>query len=298
MVSKFDVCVYYRYMYTSNLHKGKVMNKDLTIANLKYPDTRKLEEYWKKRYNSSFHYKILGRMNTRNESALSDKIARIYKVSDNILHDIFDKHPSNTPNNIEYVFFKVKLLNDFYSTGIRDIYTVTEQLVKIDHIDELLKSGSFDAVENIRNLFKNDNIDKNDRDIYSFATKYCHFSNPKKYSIYDKYVGFLLADYIEKYKLYENPNIKQKHNELSKIEGNDLIKSIYEKIYNNKKIIKAEIRNSLRNYDLFMAYLNEFMEMCDLQGCKEQRAKIDNFLWIAGMMKYRKDSNVVDVYKK
>ena len=87
------------------------MNKDLTIANLKYPDTRKLEEYWKKRYNSGFHYKVLGRMNTRNDSALSDKIARIYEVSDNILHDIFNKHPSNTPKNIEYVFLKVKLVS-------------------------------------------------------------------------------------------------------------------------------------------------------------------------------------------
>ena len=57
-----------------------------------------------------------------------------------------------------------------------------------ENLDELLESGNLDAIDKLRSghgiLTKNGN----EYNFYSFATKYCHFSNPKCYPVYDQYV--------------------------------------------------------------------------------------------------------------
>lgn len=58
-----------------------------------------------------------------------------------------------------WTYFKVKLLNDFYGIGIQDIYTVVEDMIKIKNLDENIKNGDFKAVNEIRDIFKN-NIEK------------------------------------------------------------------------------------------------------------------------------------------
>ncbi len=125
---------------------------DETLFNLDYPDNDKLKEYMEKRYSSDFHANILGRLSNRNDGNLHNKIADIYRINDEILKDLFHNHSANTPDNIEYVYFKVKLLNDFYSTGINDIYSVTEGITKIKNLDTLLAQGNIDAVSNIRKM--------------------------------------------------------------------------------------------------------------------------------------------------
>jgi hypothetical protein len=49
-----------------------------------------------------------------------------------------------------------------------------------------------------------------------------------------------------------------------------------------------------------MECLEIFMEKCELpQGNQQEyRRLVDNYLWLAGMMKYRKDSKVKDMYTK
>lgn len=103
---------------------------------------------------------------------------KIYVINDEILKDIFGSHKNNNERCLGWTYFKVKLLNDFYSTGIQNIYTVVEDMIKIKNLDENIKNGDFQAVNEIRDIFKNNKENKNSRNIYSFATKFCHFSNP------------------------------------------------------------------------------------------------------------------------
>lgn len=253
---------------------------DKTLYNLDYPDNCKLEEYWEKRYSSDFHANILGRLNNRKDDNIRNKVADIYKINDEILKDLFDKYHTNTPDNIEYVYFKVKLLNDFYSTGINDIYTVTEEIVKIKNLDDLLAEGNMEAVSNIRKTAVG-------RDIYSFATKYCHFSNPEKFSIYDKYVAYLLRDYMKKHKedFYELFNAYN-----SRVTETDII--------DVEKIKSGPLLKAMRNdYLFFMDAIDLFISKCKICASNSRR-NVDNYLWLAGMMKYRKGSNVAECYLK
>ena len=259
------------------------MRRDLTLYNLEFPDQDKLEEYWNKRYSSDFHTEVLGRINNRSNS-LKSKCGKIYEINDEILKDIFGSHKNNNERCLGWTYFKVKLLNDFYSTGIQDIYTVVEDMIKIKNLDENIKNGDFQAVNEIRDIFKKNKENKNSRDIYSFATKFCHFSNPDKFSIYDRYVAYLLKDYIIKWKdKFTSAFIK--YNETSK----------ENKIKIDKPTASA-LLTAMRDYTFFMNVVDLFMSNCKISK-RNSRAKVDNYLWLAGMMKYREGSKVAQDYK-
>jgi hypothetical protein len=265
--------------------------KNRTISQLKFPDIQELDKFWNKRYDSAFHTDTLGRLTSRSDSPIKNKVGKIYEVGDKILRELFSKHPANTPNTIEYVYFKVKLLNDFYSTGILDIYSVVEKIVEIENLDNLLKEGKDEAVEKIRHAVEN-------RDFYSFATKYCHFSNPKEYSIYDQYVGKLLVDYTMEYLVSDKEKVSF-DDFIQDCNKNGLCNIDIEKIRNKSKG-RIDISNAIReNYTFFNKLIELFINNCELpKSYKDKRAKIDNYLWLAGMMKYRKDSKVKDMYTK
>lgn len=204
-----------------------------SVMTIKIPTAKTLQSYWKKRY--------AGESGDR------------YKIADDILTDLFKKYQKN--KSADVCFMKSMLLNSFYSTHIIDIRSVAENInLQSAELDKLLNKGNYKAVEIIRRTGKHD--------IYSFATKYCFFSNPRKYSIYDKYVALLLTDYIMEYKLYEKPNVVG--------------------LYKNRRISKTGIRNDLRNYEIFMNFINAFMKLCGTND----RMLIDNFLWIKGKELY------------
>jgi hypothetical protein len=106
----------------------------------------------------------------------------------------FDAHPKNV--NMTDVALKFAVLNELYSTHIMATYKMISHILKLateENLDNLLKSGDPAAVEKIRKghrILGTNKKRKNKKqyDFYSFATKYCHFSNPNGYSIYDQYV--------------------------------------------------------------------------------------------------------------
>ncbi len=100
----------------------------------------------------------------------------------------------NYPENFDKlaVLLKFTILNDLYRTNIMDKVKIVNHLYRLateENLDALLKSGNLDAVNKIRRghgiCAKKTGKERN---FYSFATKYCHFSNPKCYPIYDQYV--------------------------------------------------------------------------------------------------------------
>jgi hypothetical protein len=106
----------------------------------------------------------------------------------------FDEHPKNV--DMVDVALKFAVLNELYSTHIMATYKMISHILKLateKNLDDLLKSGDLAAVNKIRKGHgirgKNKKQEsKKQYDFYSFATKYCHFSNPSGYPIYDQYV--------------------------------------------------------------------------------------------------------------
>ncbi len=114
----------------------------------------------------------------------------------------------NYPKNVDKlaVLLKFTILNDLYRTNIMDKVKIVDHLYRLsteENLDALLKSGNLDAVSKIRcgHGIRTKKTGK-ERNFYSFATKYCHFSNPKCYPIYDQYVEKAImklreGDYIQ-----------------------------------------------------------------------------------------------------
>ncbi|MGD0645947.1 MAG: hypothetical protein ABSA75_13660 [Candidatus Bathyarchaeia archaeon] len=108
----------------------------------------------------------------------------------------------NYPNNIDVVAVAIKfsVLNQLYSTVIFDkdrMISHIHNLAAEENLDSMLQKGDLEAINKIRFGHGILTQSKNERDNYSFATKYCHFSNPKCYPVYDQYVFDALIDLLE-----------------------------------------------------------------------------------------------------
>lgn len=107
---------------------------------------------------------------------------------------LFEKIPTN--NNLDEIYAKSAALNDLYSTNIRKLFDVAKHIFSIKDIDNRLEKGDLAIVNEIADVPV---IDKYGNEkiyhYYSFATKYCMFSNPEVYSIYDSYVEKVLTEF-------------------------------------------------------------------------------------------------------
>ena len=104
---------------------------------------------------------------------------------DGVIRRVFQEKRAN--RNPEDVLHKVALLNSLYRTGVIDFDRMADHILTLD-LDSLLLSGSADAVERVRKGHGIRKGGKTEIDFYSFATKYCHWHEPKKYVIYDSWV--------------------------------------------------------------------------------------------------------------
>jgi hypothetical protein len=104
---------------------------------------------------------------------------------------IFSSYPKNADKLA--VALKVAVLNELYRTNILATYKMINHIHTIatgENLDKALALGDYNAVGKIRQGHGiRGKCSVCDRDFYSFATKYCHFSNPVGYPIYDKYVA-------------------------------------------------------------------------------------------------------------
>ena len=129
---------------------------------------------------------------------------------DNVVRRVFNENKHN--GDIEAVLLKVSVLNSLYSTNIDrfdsyNLYKMANHIVELArnrNLDDLLNSGDLKAVELIRHGIKRKKNNK-ELDLYSFATKYCHWSNPESYPIYDSNVETAIYS-LRKKKLIDNYN--------------------------------------------------------------------------------------------
>ena len=155
----------------------------------------------------------------------------------------FENYPGNTDRLA--VLLKFSVLNDLYSTNIYDKVKIVDHITRLskeENLDKLLKSGNLDAVEKLRCGHGIKTKKGKDRNFYSFATKYCHFSNPKCYPVYDQYVK-------------------------------EAIKKL-----RNDKYIQFSNTDELRNPQTFKAIIDEIIQKFDL----EDYQTADRALWRYG----------------
>lgn len=163
-------------------------------------------------------------------------------TDDDKIEEVFEKYGNN---NEDDVLYRVLILDSLYSTQIADPISIARGILSIENIDNRLNEGDLSLVEEIEKC-------GNKRDEYSFATKYCSWSNKKNYVIYDNIVGHLLLEYNKQYKFCD-------------------------KLF----FLDSKKRCSLRKYkDFFEVYQNftKFYNLDTSNGYK----KIDIFLWAYG----------------
>ena len=112
-----------------------------------------------------------------------------------------EQYPKNTI--LEEVLIKACVLNDFYGTLIRNVYSVALNIVK-QNIDESLANADVGIVDKIARV----TINGKEIRFYSFATKYCSQHRPDVFPIYDSFVDKVLVHFRNEDKFYEFKNEK------------------------------------------------------------------------------------------
>ena len=112
------------------------------------------------------------------------------------------------------------------------------------NIDNRLEQGDLSLVKAIASKDGDPILPKK---FYSFATKYCSYHQPDKYSIYDRYVGLVLT-------------------ELQKRDG-----------YSDFKRIE-----DLTDYNRYMKALDDFRTYYGFPENEYSKKKLDKYLWLLG----------------
>ena len=167
-----------------------------------------------------------------------DQFEEKYKLDDSCLHTLFKTYKDNV--DIDWVIVKATTLNSLYTARVSkdDLHAIAAKIVDCKDFDEKLKTGSPDVFYLIA-----DKSGEQKRNAHVFASKYCHFSNPKKYPLYDGRSRKSLA-------------------------------YIYKKEFPDKKFDP----NSLFEYIYYRDRLNELLKQWGMDG-EDRYKKIDEFLW-------------------
>ncbi len=165
-------------------------------------------------------------------------------TDDKKIEEVFKNYGNKKEDDVLY---KILILDKLYSTRIVDPISIAKGILNIDDIDNRLLKEEVDEslVEEIAKCGK--------RREYSFATKYCSWSN-KKYVIYDNIIGKLLSSYNKRYNFYECDFSLQ------------------------REVKKC----SLKRYKDFLNVYRKFMDVYNLWTSDEDYKKVDIFLWTYG----------------
>lgn len=113
----------------------------------------------------------------------------VLRLADEALGNVFCSFQRN--DQLAKVFVKVSILNKLYKTNVYNEIRLTKHIAGINcngSFDSCLSLGGLEAVELIRKGHGIVSKNGNEIDYYSFATKFCHWSNPNHYPIYDSFV--------------------------------------------------------------------------------------------------------------
>ena len=149
--------------------------------------------------------------------------------------------------NLDLIFAKVAALDNLYSTNIRYLYEVAQHICATPDLDQRLAAGDLSVVNEIAKVpvVTNAGVHKT-INYYSFATKFCAFSNPAAYSIYDYYIEKVLVAFNRLDPFYDPKALK------------------------------------FRRYPDFDTILHQFRAKYPAAFADISRADLDRYLWLLG----------------
>jgi hypothetical protein len=118
-----------------------------------------------------------------------DKCATLFQKHnrryDDKVTSAFEQFPMNTDDS--EVLFKVAVLNGLYACGLprHGLLSMARKLVELK-VDRSLDAGDLRVVDRIAGGKGQDPV------LYSFAMKYCHWSRPGLFPMYDPVVNWML----------------------------------------------------------------------------------------------------------
>jgi hypothetical protein len=176
----------------------------------------------------------------------------IYGFPEKAVNEVFNKF-KNTKDPVE-ILIKVVVLNSLYSTSIYNTQRLAKSIFEIKNFQILSNNDSLELINKIRKGHKIiNNKTGRERDLYSFATKYCSFHNPEKYPIYD-----------------------------------NIIKDLFNKLKKEKILDEKFSNEEMYDYPRFKILVNNIMEKFDFKPNQDYK-KFDQGMWIIG--KYLKIIN-------
>lgn len=177
-----------------------------------------------------------------------------YIVQDKAIKKIFKSSPQNT--DLSDVFIKATILNTFYNTQIFSILPVAQHILKIRNMDDRLQKGDESLIAEFKEV---DLGGEKHLNLYSFATKYCHFHNNDAFPMYDSYLLDLLWIFMNNSDFDKFKN--RKHTSYDKFKVHTSYEKFKELLLNFKKHYKLEQcfkdfhqlgQSSTKEFDMFL----------------------------------------------
>ena len=130
-------------------------------------------------------------------------------LNDDFMKQVFKDHPSH--RRLYDVAVKVIAVAQVYKATVYDHSKMAHHICRLKNLKSMISDGEGAAVEAVR--FGHGIIWEKSRkeiDFYSFSTKYCHWSNPNRYPMYDQYVQKAIREIRKKFpsKLADNDFFK------------------------------------------------------------------------------------------
>ena len=120
-------------------------------------------------------------------------------LTDEVVKKVFCCHSPNS--ELAEVFLKVIVLNKLYETHIYNERKLAKHILAVNrnqYLDRFLLSGGVEVVGLIRKGHGIATKKGKEIDYYSFATKFCCWSNPVDYPMYDSFVDTAIRSLIGK----------------------------------------------------------------------------------------------------
>lgn len=237
--------------------KNKSMKKKKSINNITKENAYK--KYLEKNKNKIFEY---GFMKKKCDMWGKKPFTKNLDVQEDFLKEVFHKYKSN--NITKHVFIKVKLLDSFYSTNLKEgLDDMVKNITKVKNFNVLPKGNPVKLVNKIKNVKSTLHDTK---ECISFASKYCNRCNEKGFPIYDKYV---------KQMLYLIDRAKPFYCKESASDETDEKPS-------SKKSIKHLSMNEIDSYKGYKCAVDKFIKKFNDENGKGEKMnykQFDRYLW-------------------
>lgn len=188
------------------------------------------------------------------ENGISEEDWKSIRQGEVLLESLFKKMKDK--RDLESIQIAVIALDSIYHTQLDDALLAARNIYYLDKegglLDDIINAEDISCKKNVIKKITEINKDYINKNIYSFATKFCSFCNSTKYPIIDKYSATLIYKYLIQFE---------------------------------EKVVKKR----MGDYVYYIESYNKFISLCRFPTDEEiDYKKIDRFLWTYGKLLSKK----------